>query len=110
MKKKKALGVLIAVGLCAGCVHYPSSSRSESLNDIPSGSGWVVSAVIYTFNADGTCLARADQWEVKGRWFVEQGKFVAKWDHGFVDTYDLPCKEGVFHGVNQRGETLKLYK
>ncbi len=66
--------------------------------------------VIYTFNDDGTCIARTNNGEMKGTWRVEQDKFVARWNHGFTDTYDLPSKDGVFNGVNQIGDKLVMYK
>jgi hypothetical protein len=79
-------------------------------NDIPMGSGWVIDAVNYTFNSDGSCLAKSGEWEVRGTWRAEHEKFAAQWLNGFTDTFDLPGQDDTFTGVNQEGRQLTLQK
>ena len=76
-------------------------------NDIPQGGDWIIDSYRYTFNSDGTCLANTD---IHGTWVVKKNKFIATWDNGFIDTYDIPGNGKEFNGVNQDGRKLIMKK
>ena len=110
--KQAIVGVLVIVSLCTGCtsMRHDSPSGTGTRTDIPLGSGWVIDAVLYTFNSDGSCIATADKREIKGTWRVEKDKFIATWDHGWIDTYDISGNKNTYIGVNQQGRKLTLEK
>lgn len=59
----------------------------------------------YTFFADGTATCAS-----LGTWVEQDGKMIATWDNGFVDSFGLPCVNDCLEGVNNQNAPIKMVR